>query len=341
MLIHLRTLRQPLCLFLLLIGFNTSAEERKALREIPPSPWNQTDGVQVVGISSSVDTIRQKAIWRAEESNKPRPLLVALHSWSGGFEQEAGYAYLTEAVTRQWHFIHPDFRGMNQTPEATCSDLVIRDILDAVDWCQDHAQVDANRIYLVGASGGGMAALMMAGRAPEIWAGVSSWVPITDLCLWHAETKERGLRYTRMIEASCGGTPYSKTETYQQYRTRSPIHHLHQAKSVAVDINAGILDGHTGSVPIGHAIRAYNVLAKPEDQLSEGIIRHLEAVPQIPESMKKPLENDPLYGEKSPLWRQQSGQVRLTLFDGGHEIIVAAAMDWLSRQSRKTGAPPP
>jgi hypothetical protein len=41
------------------------------------------------------------------------------------------------------------------------------------------------------------------------------------------------------------------------------------------------------------------------------------------------------------LWRQQSGQVRLTLFDGGHEIIVAAAMDWLSRQSRKTGAPSP
>ena len=77
----------------------------------------------------------------------------------------------SEAIQRNWHFMHPHFRGMNQVPEATCSDLAVRDIVDAVHFAESAARVDQSRIYLVGASGGGMAALMMAARAPPDLGG--------------------------------------------------------------------------------------------------------------------------------------------------------------------------
>lgn len=64
----------------------------------------------------------------------------------------------------------------------------------------------------MGASGGGYAALLMGGRAPELWAGASAWVPISDLAKWHAETTKRNLKYAREIELSIGGKPIAQHE---------------------------------------------------------------------------------------------------------------------------------
>ena len=60
--------------------------------------------------------------------------------------------------------------------------------------------MDDKRIYLVGISGGGQMALIMAGRAPNVWAGVSAWVPIADLAEWHDFCKKdrRFQRYARV-----------------------------------------------------------------------------------------------------------------------------------------------
>jgi dipeptidyl aminopeptidase/acylaminoacyl peptidase len=144
--------------------------------------------------------------WKAP-GEQERPLLVALHSWSGDYRQTTGIAYATRCFERRWHFLHPNFRGVNQCPAATCSDLAVTDILDAVEFARRHAHVDNHRIYLVGVSGGGMTALQVLAKAPDLWAGVSAWVPISDLTAWHAETKARNLYYTQQIEASCGGPP--------------------------------------------------------------------------------------------------------------------------------------
>ncbi len=295
--------------------------------------WHERNGAEIIEIPSSVDGELQKAIWCPSlDQESPRPLLVALHSWSGNYLQASGEDYLNQAKKRNWHFIHPDFRGSNQRPESTCSDLVVSDVLDAVEFARSHADLAPDRIYLVGSSGGGMASLMLAAKAPQIWAGVSAWVPISSLQSWHAETQERHLKYTQMIESSCGGPPGEHATVDFQYWNRSPIHFLSNARKVYLDINAGILDGHTGSVPVGHSLRAFNAVAAKNNQFTQEEIQFIESRSKIPESLKHESEGDETYGEKQPLLRRRSGRARVTIFDGSHEIIVEAAIEWLSHQ---------
>jgi dipeptidyl aminopeptidase/acylaminoacyl peptidase len=192
-------------------------------------------------------------------ADKAAPLLVALHTWSGSYNQKMSVPYAQWCIDRGWVFIHPDFRGPNKKPEATGSELVVKDIVSAVDYAKKSANVDPNRVYLVGASGGGYTALLMAGRAPDIWAGVSAWVPIADLRAWHFECKEAGRRYAGQIVKSCGGVPDANAGVDLEYKRRSPVTYLHNAVNLPLDINAGITDGHTGSVPVSHSLRAFNL----------------------------------------------------------------------------------
>ncbi len=300
---------------------------------LPPAPWDSIEGTMEIRIPSSINRSSQKAIWKkAILSSEPRPLLVGLHTWSGDYQQPSSYPYLQQAVERDWHFIHPDFRGSNNRPEATCSDQAVTDILDAVEFAKSHAEVAKDRVYLMGVSGGGMACLMMAAKAPDIWAGISCWAPISNLTDWHAETKARHLRYTAMIESSCGGPPEDNVAVNFQYWNRSPVHFLKNAARVNLDINAGIMDGHSGSVPVGHSLRAFNVLAGNDQPFSEAQIHHIEKLASLPASLSRMKGQDPGYGTKQPMLRRQSGRTRITLFEGTHEIIVQAAIHWLDKQ---------
>jgi pimeloyl-ACP methyl ester carboxylesterase len=296
-----------------------------------PAAWPKE--VQEVSIPSTADGSMQPALFWEAPGPQERPLLVALHSWSGDYRQTTGVAYVTRSMERRWHFLHPNFRGINRSGAATCSDLAVTDVLDAVEFARQHARVDSRRIYLVGVSGGGMAALQVVAKAPALWAGVSAWASISDLAAWHAETKARKLSYTRQIEASCGGPPGAGPAVDFQYWNRSPIHFLAHAAGVPLDLNAGIRDGHDGSVPTSHTLGAFNVLAQPSDRLSESIIAELVRTAQVPETLCS-RDRDATYGANTVLFRRESGSVRITLFDGGHEIVHDAAFAWLEKQSR-------
>ena len=132
-------------------------------------------GIKVIDIPSSVDGKKQRAIWYASGSDKKKPLLIALHSWSADYEQNLNIPFAEFAVENDWAFVHPDFRGPNLRPEATASDLAVSDVIDAVTYARKRAEIDADRIYLVGYSGGAMKALVLAGRFPELWAGVAAF----------------------------------------------------------------------------------------------------------------------------------------------------------------------
>lgn len=95
---------------------------------------------------------------------------------------------------------------------------------------------------------------------------MSAWVPISDLTAWHAESTVRKNVYTKMIEQCCGGIPGPATAA--TYRHRSPLFHLAAAKGIPLDINTGIHDGHTGSVPVSHSLLAFNALAAADKQVS-------------------------------------------------------------------------
>ena len=282
--------------------------------------------VKEIGIVSSADGAKQPALFYTPDSTDPKPLLVALHTWSDNYLQKDSVPYADWCIEKEWAFIHPNFRGPNKTPQATGSDLVVRDILDAVAFATMNANVDPSRIYLVGVSGGGYTALLMAGRAPDLWAGVSSWVPLTDLQQWYLDCKKSGRKYAGDIVASLGGIPTEDPNIEREAAKRSPLTFLPSAGSVPIDLNAGIHDGHTGSIPIHHSLRAFNLLAKEEDRLSEEDMNHMVEKAEIPGHLASFSENDPTYGDKRVLFRKKSNNIRLTLFEGGHEIVFEAAL---------------
>jgi S-formylglutathione hydrolase FrmB len=205
---------------------------------------------------------------------------------------------------------------------------VVKDIVSAVEYAKGQTKIDATSVYLVGTSGGGYTALVMAGREPRIWAGVSAWAAISDLKAWHAQCKKSKRRYYRDIVASCGGAPGDSPAVDKQYRDRSPVTYLSRAKGVRLHINTGIRDGHQGSVPISHSLLAFNAVAALKDRISGDDIRFMVEKAEIPKHLKKQL-TDSTYGKKKPLLRRTSGQTTVTLFDGGHELIAEAALAWI------------
>lgn len=314
------------------------AKQVSAKRATPAEQRAEAEKL-AVRIPSSMDGTEQLVIWHRPENAAPEeqgngvPLLVFLHSWSGGFEQ--GVSFIALAKKMGWALAAPDFRGPNNRPEACASELASQDILDAVEYARKHARIDASRIYLFGGSGGGHMSLVMAARAPELWAGVSAWVPISDLSAWHAESLTLKNNYAKMLEQSCGGSPDAATEG--EYRKRSPLFHLAAAKEVPIDINTGIHDGHTGSVPVSHSLRAFNALAEasghPERKVTGGDIDFMVKEQKIPSALSDETQIDP-ERQKSVLFRRIATQARITVFEGGHDSEPAAALEWLARQHR-------
>lgn len=274
---------------------------------------------------SSADNSEQPAMFYAPASPKAVPLIVALHTWSGNYKQRSYKDIEAWCEKNGWAYIHPNFRGPNKRPEATGSDKVIQDIVDAVKYAEKNANIDRSAIYLLGLSGGGYTALLMAGRHPEIWAGVSAWVPISDLKAW----REQG-RYVADIVKSCGGEPGDSEAVDKEYVKRSPLTWLANAKGVPLHINAGIKDGHAGSVPISHSLLAFNKLAEPEDRLTEEEIRYFVEKANVPPNLKQEI-SDPSYNEKKPLFRRSSGTATVTIFDGAHEYVADAAINWINK----------
>ncbi len=320
----------------LLLACVVLAAEPKVPAKRPSAAETKAAALRLaVDIPSTKDGVLQKVIyWRPADAAKDQPgpavpLIVFLHSWSGGFEQ--GPPWIDQARKMGWVLVAPDFRGPNSRPEACASDLASQDILDAVAYARRDARVDASRIYLVGGSGGGHMSLVMAARAPELWAGVSAWVPITDLAAWHAESKARKNNYARMLEQSCGGAPGPATEA--EYRHRSPLFHLAAAQGVPLDINTGIHDGHTGSVPVSHSLRAFNVLATPDKQVAAEDIDFMVRERKIPSALAAEKQDDP-ERQKTVLFRRTSGHARVTVFEGGHDSESSAAVLWLARQRK-------
>ena len=289
---------------------------------------------------SSADGTKQPAMFYSPKSNKPVPLLVALHTWSGDYKQDHHAECERWCQEKSWAYIHPNFRGPNRRPEATGSELVVQDIVDAVTFASQHANVDPTRVYLIGTSGGGYTSLLMAGRRPELWAGVSAWVPIVDLERWYHENKAMGDKHWREIADSCGGPPGASEKVDQQYKLRSPITWLEGARGVNVDINAGIRDGHEGSVPVSHALRAFDAIAHRTDRFTEEEIGYFVREAKVPPHLQQEID-DATYGDKKPLFRRHAERARVTLFDGDHELIPQAALSWLEKQRLSSPAKQP
>jgi len=296
---------------------------------------------QLVKVRSSLDGTEQPCwFWApAKAAKEAVPLIVGLHTWSGDYRQLVHYReVLKQAMQAGWAFVGPNFRGSNQTPKACGSDFAVQDIVDAVNYAKAKVKVDASRVYIIGGSGGGHMTLLMCGRHPEIFAAGAAFCPISDCARWHADSLEkhpgRCANYARMLVGACGGTPAEKPE---EYRHRSPLTHLAKAREagVAMYIATGIHDGWKGSVPVGHAIRAFNALAEVGDRVSENDIAAIERTQSVPSALAYSGAADPFYVPKLRIHlRRTSANARLTLFESGHDINFPAGFDFLARQRK-------
>ncbi len=202
-------------------------------------------------IQSSIDGTLQPSLFFHPGTPGPVPLVVGLHTWSyDRFNQEANYLPLCRRFG--WALLLPDFRGANlvsnpHPAEACASEAARGDVIDAVQYAQNHFPIDRSRIFLLGCSGGGHMALMTAAHAPDLFRAVDVWCPVTDLVRWYDYHASGNSHYCADLRACLGGTP---REALDRYRDRSPVSHLEKLRKLTLSIHHG---KHDAVVPSSHS----------------------------------------------------------------------------------------
>lgn len=288
---------------------------------------NWPEQAEHIQIESSTDGSLQDAYF--VQSFDTSPLIVSLHQWSASFDN---YDSLVEhAVENDWNYIRPDFRGPNNNPEAGGSDLVISDIDDAIDYAIKHGNVDINRIHIIGASGGGHAALMHLMLSDKEVASYSSWVPITDLVAWYGESILRDNGYDEDILSITSSN--DSILNIEEARSRSPYYQdipNGKISNTVIQIYAGVNDGYDGSVPISHSLRFYNKLVN-DLNLGEGnlIPTDIESELLYTQTVSEELDSDISFSERDIIYSNRVENISLAIFDGDHEILVDEAFEIL------------
>lgn len=204
-------------------------------------------------IKSTLDGTSQPSLYFAAEGDEPRPLLVGLHTWSFGRENQIKYL-LGLAEEQNFNLLLPEFRGPNfaNNPEAkkACGSIFARqDIKDTIDYILAERTVDKNNIFLVGLSGGGHMAMLMAGFCPEYFRAIAPFVPISDLAMWREECPET---YVSHINAcTCGDA--------EELYDRSPVKYMDTISKANMKIFHGKRDN---VVPVHQSIDFYCEMIK-------------------------------------------------------------------------------
>lgn len=293
--------------------------------------WEQSvPGIEDIRISSTSDGADQPALWLPPDGEGDRPLVVILHSWSAGYLQHAGIPYAMWARENGWAVIAPHFRGVNDDPEAVGSDVAVQDVVDAIDYATAQEGVSPDRVYAVGYSGGGMMALLLAGRHPSEVTAVAAWGPPYDLLQFYDRSLVTGRHYAADIRAACGGDPTDGGDAERECIERSPMAHLDSAReqSVPVFLAQGISD--TLVLPTQSA-RAFNQLANEVDRFSEAELDDI-APGSLPDDLWGSITTETFFGEgdPDPVFARRSGSVRLVYFDSGHDMAYEATVRWFA-----------
>ena len=200
-------------------------------------------------IPSTLDgSLQPSLFYRASKPN--RPVLVGLHTWSFDRFNQIN-TMLPFAKEHDFNLLLPEFRGKNRKENPNCTQacgslLAKQDIKDAIDYLIANESVDAENVFLLGASGGGHMALLMAGFCPSYFKAIGAFVPITDLAKWSVENPKYGAR----VEACCG------TDA-AELALRSPMSYIDTIATANVKIFHGKYDS---IVPVTHSITLFGAI---------------------------------------------------------------------------------
>ena len=197
-------------------------------------------------IKSTLDGTMQPSLFYSAKGSQ-RPLLVGLHTWSYDRYNQIKNM-LPYAEKYDFNLLLPEFRGANLITNKDCvyacgSEYAKRDIKDAIDYVIKNENVDKSNIFLLGLSGGGHMALLMAGFLPEYFKAIGSYVPITDLKKW----TEQNEKYKKHVLACCSNLD-------SEMASRSPITYIDTIAKANIKIFHGKYDP---VVPVTQSIELY------------------------------------------------------------------------------------
>lgn len=203
-------------------------------------------------VKSTKDGTMQPSLFYKANGEDKRPLLVGLHTWSADrFNQIR--TMLPYAEKYNFHLLLPEFRGSNTVSNPNCtyacgSDYAKQDITDAIEYCIAEYCVDTDNIFLLGASGGGHMAMLMAGFCPTYFKAIGAFVGITDLRTWAEENP----KYRGHVFACCNNNE-------EEMKKRSPMTYIDSIAKSNIKIFHGKYDP---NVPVSHSIRMFDAINK-------------------------------------------------------------------------------
>ena len=207
-------------------------------------------------VKSTADASLQPSLFYKADSNEKRPLLVGLHTWSyNRFNQIENM--LPYAEKYNFNLLLPEFRGANLETNPGCteacgSDFAKLDIKDAIDHIAKTENIDNDNIFLLGLSGGGHMALLMAGFCPDYFKAIGAYVPICDLEKWAQQNSD----YRKHILACCSNNK-------DEMKKRSPSSYIDNIAKSNLKIFHGKFDS---VVPVSQSIELYgDILSKHPD----------------------------------------------------------------------------
>jgi lysophospholipase L1-like esterase/dienelactone hydrolase len=308
------------------------------LAQVDPT-WDDTkskdwpEAFQRVEIISSLDKAIQPAYFYSSKGDKVRPLIVSLHTWSGGYDQKESDSLLHWTKERDYNYIHPDFRGPNKTPQACGSKYAIQDIDDAIKFAIENGNVDLHEIHVMGASGGGYSTLLAYMKTAYDVKTFSAWVPISNLVDWYYESVGRKAKYARDIALATTGIEFGQEDYYldeTEAKLRSPVFMdtpTDKRSKSKLYIYTGIHDGYEGSVPITQSLKFFNKVVKDFDSANTKSLISTEDMLSLVERRNTTVGHPSKIQKGDFLFqRKYKDKVQVSVFEGGHERLPDLAL---------------
>ncbi|MBC7262836.1 MAG: DNRLRE domain-containing protein [Chloroflexi bacterium] len=192
---------------------------------------------------------------------EPIPLLLCLQGRGADrMSMPYGNAYVIEANRRRWllaavdmptygYWVSGSFRfAARFTPSWLVQDVIMNRFLPEI---QSRFNVDPRRIYLAGFSAGANSALVLAGRFPDVFAGVVEHSGPLNLTDWYWQRPDLQLS----LQYDLGGSP---SEQGFEYERRSAFHYTRNLQYTPISITHGLSDT---TVASSHATHFYNEMA--------------------------------------------------------------------------------
>lgn len=286
-------------------------------------------------IKSTLDGYTQVFYYYKSTDKKPKPLIVQLHSWS--YTADSLKTIDLDIITKDknYNYVFPNFRGVNNHPKACCSEFVIADIDECIDWALKNMHVDKDQIYIIGYSGGGYATLSMYMKSRHTIKAFSAWASISDLVAWYEQSVERKNKYAKEIISCIGaGNNFDSLKA----KERSPLAWatpVKKRKKSTLQIFAGIHDGHNNAVvPISQSISFYNkiIFDYKEKDVSKYVSKEDEK--RMLDTQTFPVSDTTKKIAGKVIYYQKSAKnVMLTIFEGGHDMLSKQALEYIEQEN--------